>query len=136
MMLAGLSTPTLAASDADCSIWLCLPTGFPSGCSDAKKAFKNRIKKFKPPLPNIVSCLVSSSDYPTLPDQDPSNMTYREGVAAKMPNGAYIDGRRCIKEHHGQGEYTWEPRGCTGTWYYIDTYMDGLTYGERHYYQR
>ncbi len=40
-----------AASEAECSIWLCLPTGFPSGCEQAKSAFKQRIKKLKSPCP-------------------------------------------------------------------------------------
>lgn len=128
-MTTTVSPAAYAASDADCSIWLCLPTGFPSGCGDAKRAFKNRIKKFKPPLPNFVGCILKDSP-------QGSTMTYKENIAAKMPDGSYIHGQRCIKEHHGQGEYTWQPRGCTGTWYYIDTYMDGQGYGERFYYQR
>ncbi|WP_039949412.1 hypothetical protein [Vibrio ichthyoenteri] len=138
LIAIGLSSP-LVASDADCSIWLCLPTGFPSGCGDAKKAFKDRIKKFKPPLPNLASCIVSSPDYPTVADKDPSTMSYREGVAAKMPNGSYIDGTSCVHYVDSGGQdhqLIWKPYGCTGTWHYLDTLMDGNQYGQRHYYQR
>lgn len=45
-----------AESEADCAIWLCLPGGFPSGCSAAHSAFIKRIKKKKPPLPDLSSC--------------------------------------------------------------------------------
>lgn len=127
-----VSPAAYAASDADCSIWLCLPTGFPSGCGDAKRAFKNRIKKFKPPLPNFVGCILKDSP-------QGSNMTYKENVAAKMPDGSYIHNTRCTYRKLGGGDssaWEWVPKGCTGTWYYIDTYMDGQGYGERFYYQR
>ena len=45
-----------AASEADCAIWICLPGGFPSGCSAAYSAFRDRIKHRKPPLPDLSSC--------------------------------------------------------------------------------
>lgn len=124
------SPAVYAASDADCSIWLCLPTGFPSGCGDAKKAFVERIKDFKSPLPNFVNCILKDSP-------QGSTMTYNENVAAKMPNGSYIDGTTC--RHYWDApndKWRWTPYGCTGTWNYIDTYMDGQGYGERFYYQR
>lgn len=45
-----------AASQDACAIWLCLPGGFPSGCGGAHSEFKHRIKKGKPPLPDLSSC--------------------------------------------------------------------------------
>ncbi len=45
-----------AASQNDCAIWLCLPAGFPSGCSGAHSAFKTRLKHGRPLLPNLLSC--------------------------------------------------------------------------------
>lgn len=124
-----LSPTAYAASDAECSIWLCLPTGFPSGCGDAKSAFKKRIKKFKPPLPSFTSCLLKDSP-------KTSDMSAGEGVAAKMPDGSYIDGNPCIIIRN-RGEIThWSPKGCIDTWYFVDTYLDGEKYGDRYYYQR
>ena len=49
-------TPSQAASQNACAIWLCLPGGFPSGCSGAYKEFKHRIKKGRSPLPKLSSC--------------------------------------------------------------------------------
>lgn len=45
-----------AESEADCAIWLCLPAGFPSGCSAAYGAFRDRIKHGRHPLPALSSC--------------------------------------------------------------------------------
>lgn len=45
-----------AASQAECAIWLCLPGGFPSGCSAAYSAFRSRIKHRMSPLPALSSC--------------------------------------------------------------------------------
>lgn len=45
-----------AASQAECAIWLCLPGGFPSGCSAARSAFHHRIKHRRSPLPSLSSC--------------------------------------------------------------------------------
>ncbi|WP_223866409.1 conjugal transfer protein [Candidatus Enterovibrio escicola] len=127
-----VSPTAYAASDADCSIWLCLPTGFPSGCGVAKNAFKKRIKKFKSPLPNFSSCLLKGSP-------QSSTMTHKEGVAAKMPDGSYRNGQRCVFDVDSSGNiypFTWRPYGCVDTWYYVDIYMDGQAYGEKFYYQR
>lgn len=48
--------PVDATSEDACAIWLCLPGGFPQGCSGAYKEFKHRIKKGKSPLPDLRSC--------------------------------------------------------------------------------
>ena len=122
-----LSPTAYAASDDECSIWLCLPMAFPGGCEDAKKAFRSRIKKFKPPLPHFASCLIKGS-----PE---SNMTTKEGTAAKMPDGSYIDGRKCERYFY-KGKLVWRPYQCTGTWHYVETLDNGQVNGERYYYQR
>jgi len=51
--------PVQAASEDACAIWLCLPGGFPQGCSGAYSEFKNRLKKGKSPLPDLSSCTTS-----------------------------------------------------------------------------
>ncbi len=128
LMLGMFPLTANAASEDDCSIWLCLPTGFPDGCEGAKSAFKDRIKHLKPPLPGFLGC--------SSPSEHASDMTYQENFAAKMPDGSYIDGTTC--RHYWDGafdKWRWEPNGCIGTYYYIDTYEDGNLYGDRYYYQ-
>jgi hypothetical protein len=59
-MLMGLfSNPTHAFSRKQCSIWLCLPAGFPVGCSDAYSAMKKRLKRGQSARPSFSSCFVS-----------------------------------------------------------------------------
>ncbi|EMC9392301.1 conjugal transfer protein TraL [Vibrio parahaemolyticus] len=144
--------PTYAASDDECAIWLCLPTGFPSGCSDAKKAFVKRIKKFEPPLPNFMSCLFSGD----VPSGTPSgsDMNSKNGIAAYIPprkecvewrNGK--DWRECIRTEvvpsrivkdkscqRNNKEGTQTPRHCSHTINYVVTYMDGQQYGDTYYF--
>jgi hypothetical protein len=60
LMLMGLfSNPTHAFSRKQCSIWLCLPAGFPEGCSDAYSAMKKRLKRGQSARPPLASCFVS-----------------------------------------------------------------------------
>lgn len=68
----GFSQSSYAASEADCAIWLCLPGGFPTGCSAAHSAFKDRIKHGRPPLPDLPSCTKG-------PDGKKSNGNYQMG---------------------------------------------------------
>jgi hypothetical protein len=72
VLLFGFGSESKAASQAECAIWLCLPGGFPTGCSDAYSAFKTRIKKGRPPLPDLSSCT-------TGPDGKTSNGQYQMG---------------------------------------------------------
>lgn len=136
LITSSYSRPVHAASEDDCSIWLCLPTGFPSGCGKAKSAFKKRIKKFKPPLPSFISCMIKQNEIPPqlVDSYRPSNMTYKEGVAAKMGGGTFIDGRRCIYRRQDHEIVDWEPLGCIGTYHFIQTFMDNKPYGEKYYY--
>lgn len=59
--LTYLPAPAQAVSEAACSIWLCLPAGFPEGCSAAHSEFRHRLKKGKSPLPPFSSCAVGGS---------------------------------------------------------------------------
>lgn len=62
-----------AASEAECAIWLCLPAGFSvSECGAAHSAFKKRLRKGKPPLPPLASCV-------TGPDASTGNGRYEMG---------------------------------------------------------
>jgi hypothetical protein len=70
--------PAKAESQAACAIWLCLPGGFPTGCSAAYSEFKYRIKKRKPPLPSLSSCMVS-------PDSNQIIGSYDTGVEYFLP---------------------------------------------------
>ncbi|WP_223823901.1 conjugal transfer protein TraL [Candidatus Enterovibrio escicola] len=146
--------PIYAASEAACSIWLCLPMGFPSGCGDAKSALKKRIKKFQSPLPLLSSCLVSVGGQPV----QSSEMSSKDGYAALIPTrqvckewererlgrdwnsycvkyesipGHAIKDRSCHIDHEGHSS---TPDGCSRTIRYVDTYMDGNAYGETYYF--
>jgi hypothetical protein len=81
-LLAGICLlqhqPARAESEAACAIWLCLPGGFPTGCSAAYNEFKHRLKKRKPPLPSLSSCT-------TGPDGNSSNGSYDMGVEYYYP---------------------------------------------------
>ena len=140
-----------AASGDECAIWMCLPTGFMTGCSGARKAFLKRIKRFKPPLPSFTSCLVSSPA--TMASQDV--FTSDHGVAAYIPAQEVCtryqttgkDSRTCVESYIKPEQYLKKqychrdnrndysnPRGCTGTVKYSEVYRNGELYGEPYYY--
>jgi hypothetical protein len=48
-----------AFSRKQCSIWLCLPAGFPLGCRDAYSAMKKRLRRGQSARPPLASCFVS-----------------------------------------------------------------------------
>ena len=122
--------PSYAASQDECSIWLCLPAGFPSGCGAAKSAFKNRIKHHKSPLPAFSSCAVQSS----------TKMTFTEGTMIYIPAvtcgyGGSISyagfggfGARTPTPAHWQKGGTCPTIGCQ-TKRYIDVKVDGQNTG-------
>lgn len=144
-----------AASDAECSIWLCLPSGFPSGCGEAKSAFIQRIKNRKSPLPSFSSCALPASALP--PGTPISNMTAKHGIAAVMSysrqctqwevnnNGQtvctkwemkpdkVIKGTSCRTYGNKDNKYR-RPKGCLGSVDWVETYMDGKQYGNTYYY--
>ena len=84
----GLSQTAVAASQDECAIWLCLPAGFPSGCGPAKSAMKHRLKKFKPPLPNIAACMVADEH------TNPKDFTFTLKTMRKMAATT-----RCVKRN-------------------------------------
>ncbi|WP_131450873.1 hypothetical protein [Vibrio metoecus] len=57
-LLPALVLFSLFTPDAECGIWLCLLTGFITGCDATYDAFKKRIK---PPLPPFHECLVNTN---------------------------------------------------------------------------
>ncbi|AUZ86160.1 conjugal transfer protein TraL [Methylophaga nitratireducenticrescens] len=130
MLLSFIPSTTYAVSQDECAIWLCLPGGFPSGCSAAESAMEDRIKDEEPPLPPFSSCAVDGGY------QAGSQMTYDYGWAVYEPP------QTC------NGWFSW---GCTpspGRWVkngscstmmcqrkrYIDVFVDGQAVGNTYYF--
>lgn len=164
-IVAGLASasylpyPSKAASQDECSIWLCLPGGFPSGCGGAKSAMKNRIKKGKSPLPNFGECVVSSPG----DSQGQPPMYSNHGVAAYIPahticvkwnitggggrNGSekrtciqtervpeqYVKGTSCRRYGGSNSSYTENPKGCTSTVNWAEVWQGNQQYGDTYY---
>ncbi|CAH1237667.1 conjugal transfer protein TraL [Vibrio harveyi] len=145
------SSAYAAPSQDECAIWMCLPTGFTTGCSGARKAFLKRVRKFKPPLPNFASCLMSSPAGDTGSD----SFTSDYGIAAYIPphrvctryEQGFNDRQRCASwrtepeqyiknrpcNHNNKQGYS-EPKHCTKTVRYTEVYRNGVLFGEPHYY--
>ena len=127
----------------ECSIWLCLPAGFPSGCGAAHSAMIDRIKDRKSPLPSFGSCAVKK--------EGQSEMSYNYSVAAYIPArrvcakhrwskdssdcaqwknipSHYVKGTRCKNNKNG-----WYPDGCTRTYRFVDVFVDGILAGDTYY---
>lgn len=123
-----------AASEDECSIWLCLPTGFGEGCGGAKSAFKHRVKRGKPPLPDLGECVLQGKT--GVPDVDDaiiggeSTFSYQDGIAASFNNKPPLKGTPCIRYNSG---YASNPKGCTGTLRYVEIFMDGTTFGDPYF---
>lgn len=154
------TTSALAFDRKGCSIWLCLPTGFPSGCGEAKSEFKKRILKGKSPMPSFPSCLVSSPNNSSAPES--SDISVREGQAALIPsrkacvrstrqrqsNGDYqticleskvipahaIKNTTCVVTKDKGESAKRTPNECSRTIRFVDTFMDGKPYGETYYF--
>ncbi|EJE4183734.1 conjugal transfer protein TraL [Vibrio parahaemolyticus] len=141
----GALTPVTvkAASQNECAIWLCLPAGFPSGCGAARSAFRDRIRDFKPPLPNFLSCIVQSP-------QNGSQMNYDYNYAALIAGRRECmewegrDNARCVRwevipEHYIKGTRCYRnqdfgnPAGCIATKRYVDVYLDGQQTGDTYF---
>ena len=71
-------TPVRAESQDACAIWLCLPAGFPQGCGGAYGEFMHRLKKRRPPLPDLSSCT-------TGPNGEKSKGRYEVGYEQYYP---------------------------------------------------
>ncbi len=146
------SSPVQAASQSECAIWLCLPGGFPSGCSDARSALRDRIRDFKSPLPSFSSC----ADNP--PKGSGSHMSTKLGVAAYIPSydvcvryqysGPRNENRECVEwrtnaerlirgvrcERNRDGDPV--PARCTETRHWVEVFVEEEQLGPTHYYTR
>ena len=147
--LFSFTAPSQAASDDECAIWLCLPTGFPSGCGKAHKAMIKRIKDFKSPLPSFSSCAANP------PSGSGSHMESQDGMAAYVParrvcaqtrewghEGGnsqcvqwgmrpeqYVKGTTCRQHHDGYST----PAGCTRTVRWAEVFVEGQLAGPTYY---
>ena len=156
LTLSAIYSPNISAeSDAECGIWLCLPTGFTTGCSEAHSAFWDRIKSFKSPLPGFHECLTSS---PNTKAQSADNFTAQNGIAAQIAShkvcsqtktirsggewqetcvawrtvpATVIKGVRCRIDRENR---TRSPAHCTKTLRYTEVYRNGQLFGQTHYY--
>ncbi|WP_234498179.1 hypothetical protein [Vibrio maritimus] len=155
LTLSAIYSPNVsAASDAECGIWLCLPTGFTSGCGEARSAFWSRIKSFKSPLPGFHECIKSA---PNTSGHNADNFTSQTGIAAQIASykvctqtkrirrggewqetcvawetvpATVIKGVRCRIDKEGHRS----PAHCTKTLRYTEVYRNGQLFGQTHYY--
>ncbi|WP_330926803.1 hypothetical protein [Candidatus Sororendozoicomonas aggregata] len=85
---------------------------------------KNRVKKFKPPLPSFSSCAIDGSS---------SGMLSKDGRAAEIHHGqSWVKGTTC--QRVGGDNRRYRPSGCTGSGYYAEVYSDGKQMGETYYF--
>lgn len=130
-----------AESQDDCAIWLCLPAGFPGGCGGAYSAFKDRIKHFRPPLPDFASCSVQSPDSIKMtytltssafvPEHQECSEWRSWGdsdhcVAYKTVPAHYVDGTACQKDNDGGPV---NPPYCTQTLRTLKVFSNGTQQG-------
>lgn len=148
-VLAAACLPLTAfgASQDECSIWLCLPGGFPEGCGAAHSAMMSRIRHRHPPLPDFEECAINP------PMGSGSHMTWAMRVAAYIPphyvcvewqsNGDAAD--TCARQvlvpeeyRHGVTCETHDgnsiPEFCTRTYRWIDVMADGVPVGPTYYF--
>ena len=80
LLVGGIGTPSKAkAFDMDCKLILCLPAGFPSGCSDAYSTFISRITAV-PPKPPIGFCAMGSVRDVEMHDSHPDRLDVMNDV--------------------------------------------------------
>lgn len=130
LALNALVIPTsnaMSDHEADCSIWLCLPSGFPQGCGPALSKFKDRIKHFRSPLPNFGSCVAMPSNEIAIDFQSPTPpyklvVTYatyiNDGKGVKKTTSRFQNMRSCPSsgEIITQRNYTSGSRDIRETW--------------------
>lgn len=91
LIMTAVPKVSMAASQDECAIWLCMPAGFPgSECNAPHKAMIKRIKKGQSPLPYFGSCAVESPQS--------GNVGTKEGYAAY-----YYDRVKCTRENNDSG---------------------------------
>lgn len=151
-MMAFSAQPAAAASQDECSIWLCAPGGFPAGCEKAKTAMLKRIKKGKSPLPEFSSCAVKDETTGTNPED--FSFSFDRVIRIR-------EHKQCVKWWWGEREKTClayitvpahdrrgyscyidrgkdnEPErieGCIGSFYRIKVFEKGKQLGETYYF--
>jgi len=148
IMSISLLIPALghAASQNECAIWICLPGGFPDGCSDAHTAMVKRVKKKKSPLPAFSECAREDEN---------NKMSYDLRTAAYVPEHQvctqydefyeyecltwetrpeeYIKGKSC--EQDDDKPALNDPPYCASTHSYIDIYTNNTPIGETYYWR-
>lgn len=148
--------PALAASQEECAIWLCLPTGFPDGCGSAHSAMIDRIEDFKSPLPSFSSCAVDAESgsqmshtysYAALIGEHRVCTSYRYTETPAWAKHRAKQGRECVEwktvpQHYRKDtrcrvdrDQRRTPAHCIGTYRYIDVYLDGQPTGETFYWR-
>lgn len=146
--LAAWMPPANAASEAECSIWLCLPGGFPLGCAAAFSAFISRVTHIppKPPLPSWGSCAVetpggdmsSGWNYAAYVPEQPGPCLRTQGKNDRCVEWGdpipehYVKGTICRRGKEGDSF----PAGCTATFMYVDVFdADGNQIGDTYYWK-
>lgn len=151
--LSVFSFNTFSASQDECSIWLCLPGGFPAGCSGAHSAMIDRIKDGKSPLPSFSSCAIDDGNaglshkysYAAyIPQHEvciKTVMKYVNGyyhsvcVKTKTVPEEYRKGTRCqIYRPYKDADMIHSPEYCSRTVKYIDVFQDGKMMGDTYYF--
>lgn len=145
LCIAPLTSEVKAASEDECAIWLCAPSGFRQGCDGARRAMDTRVHRGQSPCPAMGECA-----------EDDGSMKTEDGYAAYIPAG-----QRCSQWDYGGEEGStecleyeswgaswvhdttcvyrtgeqdvWEPYGCAGTARYIAVRQNGLIIGEPYY---
>lgn len=131
LILGAFITPSysqdMSDHDADCAIWLCLPSGFPSGCGKPLSKFKDRIKHLRSPLPSWSSCAVSANNGQNSPQPYTikfDNATYTNngkgytkkiGRSYSCPKNGLITTTKKRSTHFGYIIETWVNAVCTRT---------------------
>ena len=125
------SNPSDPHYQPHCGIWLCLPGGFPSDCSQQKNAFQHRLShvhKGCSPLPDYSRCTGGAG-----------NGTAVAGKAYKPCDSGYIQkftensngtitSSRCMSTSRGCKK---SPKGCmysNAKRWYVDMTIDGQKY--------
>lgn len=145
-----------AESQDECSIWLCLPSGFPAGCEAAHSAMISRIKDEKSPLPPFSACSQNDSSGSSMnsvyshaayvPAHDvcvKTVQTYNystreyESKCVKYQHVAeqYMKGKTCqIYRNTKDGPEIHSPAFCSRTVRYIDVIENNQIMGDTYYF--
>jgi hypothetical protein len=146
-VVSGISA--FAASQDECAIWLCLPSGFGEGCDGAHRAFHKRIARHKSPLPQFQECSEDDSGMSSLYTRAAFVPEHRECVEWKEYGSGeettskciewvtipeqYIDETRCVENWDmGGGQYN-NPPFCSHTVRAIKVLKDGQPIGYTYY---